>query len=305
MIRWKKLGQVFETSTYAQTPTPLVLDDRIRVYIAERDERGKAFISYVDVALDDPTKILGRSIGRVLPNGNPGTFDDEGQMPSFAMRAGATGVNLYYSGWNTRNTVPYHNATGIAASHDAGETFFRQYAGPILDRTHNEPYLAVTPCIYPGVEVMARMLYISGLRWEKIGTRFEPIYSIFLAYSSDGVQWGRRGVPIFKQLHELECFSRPWVIRDPAGGFHCWYSFRSAIDYRDGLRAYRIGYAHSNDGWIWERADWNAGIQIGEGSDFDNKMICYPAVAEARGRLFMFYNGNTFGRFGFGVAEAQ
>lgn len=303
-MNWKKLGLVFETSTYAQTPTPLVLDDRIRVYIAERDERGKSFMTYVDVARDDPTRILGRSPRRVLQNGAPGAFDDEGQMPSFAMRAGH-GVNLYYSGWNTRNTVPYHNATGVAASNDGGETFFRQYEGPILDRSPLEPHLAVTPCIYPGDGDMARMLYIAGLRWEYIASRWEPIYSIFQAYSTNGVQWLRRGVPIFKQLHERECFSRPWVVRDQAGGFHCWFSFRSAIDYRDGPGAYRIGYAHSKDGWIWERSDWNAGIKVGEGADFDNKMICYPAVAEVNGRLFMFYNGNTFGRFGFGVAEAQ
>ncbi len=296
-MKWRALGQVFKTDSYGQTPTPLVLDDRVRVYIAERDPRGNAFISYLDLDLENPTMLLGmhRPSAQVLSNGLPGTFDDEGQMPSFAMRNGEN-VNLYYSGWNTRNTVPYHNATGVAVSFDSGQTFERPFEGPILDRTPEEPYLAVTPSLCAG-----KTFYVSGIRWDMIDGRYEPIYVICSAESKDGVHWKRDGVPMIPQNHPQECFSRPWVINSGAL-WHMWYCYRSALDYRDGRGAYRIGYAISIDGRDWQRKDDEFELKR---SDWDATMQCYPAVFQASGRLWMLYNGNTFGRKGFGLAVAE
>lgn len=295
-MKWKKLGLVFGARTYAQTPTPLVLDDRIRVFIAERDEHNKAFISSVDLDLDDPRKVIDRQ-ERVLGNGKPGTFDDEGQMPSCTLRSGGM-VNLYYSGWNSRNTIPYHNATGVAISRDLGEKFERAFDGPILDRNFVEPYLAVTPCI-----VGSRMWYVSGRRWERINDRYEPIYVICAAESRDGWNWLRDGKAVIEQAHPLECFSRPWVVKG-AHDWHMWFCCRSAIDYRDGPGAYRLGYAKSADGVMWTRRDEEAGITVSD-VGWDSTMVAYPAVVQAKEKLLMFYNGNTFGRHGFGVAVAE
>src|SRR5258706_303183 len=94
--------------------------------------------------MNDPTKIIDDVRHRVLDNGKPGTFDDEGQMPSAVLGAGDN-LNLYYSGWNSRNTVPYHNAPGVGLSTGGGLTSNRAVAGPFLDRPRDEPYLAVRP----------------------------------------------------------------------------------------------------------------------------------------------------------------
>ena len=34
-------------------------------------------------------------------------------------------------------------------------------------------------------------------------------------------------------------------------------------------------------------------------------MICYPNIVEANNKVYMFYNGNGFGKSGFGVAELE
>ena len=36
--------------------------------------------------------------------------------------------------------------------------------------------------------------------------------------------------------------------------------------------------------------------------DWDQNMQCYPHISECDGRTFLLYNGNEFGRFGFGAA---
>ncbi len=75
-----------------------------------------------------------------------------------------------------------------------------------------------------------------------------------------------------------------------------WYSYRKG----DGTK-YRIGYAHSNDGLHWTRKDNEVGIDVSkEGWDFE--MICYPFVFDWKGNRYMLYNGNAYGKEGFGLA---
>jgi len=80
-----------------------------------------------------------------------------------------------------------------------------------------------------------------------------------------------------------------------------WYCYRSSHDYRDGAGAYRIGYAESVDGLDWIRMDDRHGLPVVEGG-WESTMTCYPFVTEVDSRLLMFYNGNGFGRTGFGYA---
>jgi hypothetical protein len=75
-----------------------------------------------------------------------------------------------------------------------------------------------------------------------------------------------------------------------------WYCYRG--DY------YRIGYAESDDGRHWTRLDEQAGIQVSE-SGWDAEAICYPSVFEAKGQRYMLYNGNRYGRSGFGIAVLE
>lgn len=307
---WRKLGQIFDprehrgwAGSHAQVPTVLVLDETLRIYYADRTPDGRSFPTFLDVDRHDPTRVVHLHREPVLGPGAPGTFDDEGVMPAYAM-VEAGQVWLYYSGWNRRLTVPYHNATGLAVSDDGGVSFRRAYEGPLLDRNPREPYLAVTPWVMrersAGADLW-RAWYISGLHWTQVDGRFEPVYVIKYAQSTDGVDWQRPDIQCVAQQHELEAFSHPTVLKRGAA-YHMWYCFRHSEDYRDGDGAYRIGYAHSRDGVHFERRDADAGISV-SAIGWDSSMICYPSVIEVDGRILMFYNGNGFGQTGIGVAE--
>lgn len=284
--------------THAQVPTPLVYTDFIRVYYADREPSGRSFTTYVDVDRNDPTRIVNYRKDRILDFGAPGTFDDDGVMPSFALRHEGQ-VWLYYSGWNRGVTVPYRNSVGIAVSDDDGTTFRRLFEGPVLERNRTEPYIAVTPTIVREGDLW-RMWYISGTHWVNVEGRFEPVYVIKYCYSYDGLDWIRPNHLCIQPRHETEAFSHPSVIKD-GDIYRMWYCYRNSHDYRDGAGAYRIGYAESPDGLSWTRLDDLHGLPVTE-IGWDSTMTCYPFVTEIDSRLLLFYNGNGFGRSGFGCA---
>ena len=51
-----------------------------------------------------------------------------------------------------------------------------------------------------------------------------------------------------------EAFSHPSVLKD-SDVYRMWYCFRDSEDYRDGRGSYRMGYATSRDGCVFERRD--------------------------------------------------
>ncbi len=286
---------------HMQVPTVLVKEDRLRVYYAARDATGKSFTAYIDLDINDFSRVIKHHYAPVLQESKPGTFDDEGIMPSDIIQH-QDELWLYYSGWNQRCTIPYHNATGLAISRDGGHSFERMYEGPILDRIATEPYLAVTPCVIKESNIW-RMWYVSGVKWVEIDQYFEPVYVIKYAESKDGIHWVRNGKVIIEQKYDLEAFSRPYVVKQE-GVYKMWYCFRSSYEYRDGQGSYRLGYAESPDGINWKRMDESSGIDVSNNpNDWDSKMIAYPFVTKVKGSLYLFYNGNGFGQSGFGYAK--
>ena len=303
-MAWKKLGRIFDPSkhpwiaSHAQVPTVLVLKDKIRVLYAARDEEGKSYPCFFDTEKKDPTKIIYTHKEAILTRGKPGTFDEDGVMPGFIFLENERTL-LYYSGWNAKISTPYHNSTGLAESFDDGFSFQRVYEGPVMDRTPTEPYLAVTPSILYE-NGMYKCWYISGIRWDWVETKYEPVYGIKYATSVDGITWNRHPELCIAQKHFQEAFSHPTVIRN-TNGYHMWYCFRDSTDYRGGKGSYRIGYADSEDGVNWNRKDEKAGITTSE-NGWDAEMICYPYVVTINNKRYMYYNGNHFGKTGIGLA---
>ena len=304
-MSWQRYGRVFipkpingQGGSHAQVPTTLVYEKCIRVFYADRNKDGKSYTTYVDLDRSDLTTVIYRHTRPILPFGDVGAFDDDGVMPSFALRQDGV-VWLYYSGWNRGVTVPYRNSVGIAVSYDDGTTFERLFKGPVLDRTPYEPHIAVTPTIVR-IDNIWRMWYISGLRWKLVNGRREPIYVIKNAHSEDGVNWMRPNKICIPQTSNDEAFSRPSVVKD-RDLYRMWFCARSSVDYCDGVGSYRIGYAESKDGDNWVRMDDKHGLPVSD-DPWEMKMTCYPFVQKIDGKIVMYYNGNGFGATGFGCA---
>jgi hypothetical protein len=118
-------------------------------------------------------------------------------------------------------------------------------------------------------------------------------YHIKYAESEDGINWYRDKVVAIDYANDGEyAISRPSVIHDHEC-WRMWYSYRG--------QSYRIGYAESADGIHWKRLDSQVGIDVST-TGWDSEMIEYPFVFDHKGQRYMFYNGNGYGKTGFGLA---
>lgn len=303
---WIKKGLVYNVKaehewdiSHAQVPVVDILSDRLRIYYSTRNKQGKSNVSYIEVDKENPQKILFKNESVLFSFGNIGAFDDSGIMPSSIINVGNKKY-LYYIGWTTRQTVPYQNAVGLAISDDGGKTFKKISEGPIISVNYIEPYFSGTAYVLKD-EGIFKMWYLSCIKWEVFNDKPEPIYNIKYAESPDGINWRQTGtVAINLEGNEGGIVSAS-VIK-VAGKYKMWYGKRNKENYRSDVKnSYRIGYAESLDGIIWKRMDNFSGIDISENS-WDSEMISYPNVIKNKEKLLMFYNGNGFGKTGFGLA---
>jgi predicted GH43/DUF377 family glycosyl hydrolase len=291
------------SQTHAQIPSPDVLPDgRIRIYYSTRDELNRSLTSFIEVDALEPKRILYVHDRPILDFGKLGCFDDCGVMPSCVVTRGGIKY-LYYCGWNTSTTVRYRNCIGLAVSEDGGVTFRRAFEGPILDRTRDEPHLVVTPHVIVEGGVW-RMWYCGGTEWKIVNGVAEPQYLIKYAESQDGINWRRENRVVIHYKDESEAIGRPVVVHEN-GVYKMWYSYRSIDGYRtDRDKSYHIGYAESKDNVVWQRKDDQAGLALSD-EGWDSEMAAYPYVVDCEGGRYMFYNGNGFGRSGFGYALVE
>ena len=315
-MKWRRLGLIFdfhqsdfagEFVGYAQSPQALVFEDRVRFYFATRPqaEDGKfvSVVQFVDMSKDFRI-VLGRSRGTVVPLGKLGTFDQHGIFPFCVFRNGDA-VWGYSNGWNRRKSVPVDTAIGLAFSHDEGRTFAKLGDGPVLGPSLHEPFLVCDPFVrvFNGV---FHMWYLYGTSWKSaaLGDPPERTYVIAHATSADGISWIRQNQPIITQTHPEECQALPTVIQ-LGKRYHMLFCHRHTFGFRTNPnRAYRLGYAWSDDLVHWQRDDSLCGLDVSTES-WDSDMVCYPNLFSCDGKTYLAYNGNNFGRDGFGLAELE
>ena len=316
-MKWLKLGKVFDPTEhilpnncrdFAQSPQALVMSDRVRVYFSTRetDSAGKylSHVAFVDFA-KDMHAILAVSTHTVISLGSLGCFDEHGIFPFNVLRDGNR-VLAYTTGWNRKVSVSVDTSVGLAISHDGGLTFDRVGTGPVMAASLHEPFL-IADAFVVVYEGMYHMWYIFGTKWERFVETGPPerVYKIAHAVSGDGLNWRRDGRQIVPdRLNVDECQALPTVFyRD--GRYHMYFCYRQPHGFRsESLNAYRIGYAYSDDMTVWKRDDSAAGIGVSE-DGWDSQMQCYPHIFPVDDKMYMLYNGNEFGRFGFGLAELE
>jgi hypothetical protein len=310
-MRWIKQGLIFAPdgryewmTSHAQLPVVDRIDgERLRIYFGTRDSHNRARPTFLEVSAADPCQVLYIHDQPVLSLGELGCFDDSGVIPAWIVNHAGLKY-LYYIGVNVGATVPYRNSIGLAVSSDGGLTFRREHTGPVADRIAAEPHLCASACVLVENRTW-KMWYTSGLKWELFDGKPEPFYNIRYAESEDGVNWQRPGrVSIDLASPEEGGISRPCVVPD-SDLYRMWFSCRGANGYRaNKAHSYRIGYAESRNGITWTRKDELAGIDVAE-QGWDAEMVAYAHVYKWRGRMHMIYNGNGFGRSGFGYAIAD
>jgi hypothetical protein len=317
MTTWRKLGRIFDPTQhhlpndcvqFAQSPQALVFDSFVRIYFSTRavDKTNGKYLSHVafvdfEKNLRDIIRVSDRA---VIGLGALGCFDEHGIFPMNVIRHNGL-VYGYTCGWSRRVSVSVDTAIGLAISHDDGLSFQRQGDGPVLAASMHEPCL-VGDGFVKVIEGVFHMWYIFGTGWKRYDAQSPPdrTYKIGHATSTDGVQWEKEEARqiITDVLGQDESQALPTVIQS-GDVHHMFFCYRQSYDFRSTKgRGYRIGHAQSTDLLNWTRDDANPLLDVTPG-DWDSDMLCYPHAFECDGKVFLLYNGNEFGRYGFGLAE--
>lgn len=308
-MKWKKHGLIFSPQEYgldyAKSPQVLVFDNAVRVYFCACKKDGLKLISYVcfvDFSKDFST--IRRISKQIISDGGLGCFDEHGIFP-FSPIEYNNKIWAYTSGWSRRVSVSVETGIGLAVSDDGGLNFTRVGPGPVLTSSLEEPFLVVDGFVRRFSDKF-HMWYIFGTDWRVFEGQAHPdrIYKIGHAVSDTGIVWERDGIQIISDVVMSESQALPCVtfFNDI---YHMFFCYRHSYDFRHNRdRSYRLGYAYSYDLKKWQRNDAQLNFSPPQ-TGWDSQMQCYPHVFEMEKKLYMLYNGNEFGKYGFGLAELE
>jgi hypothetical protein len=299
--RWRKIGRLYSADaherhpkllTHASNPLPLHLhDDVFRVFYSGRDNLNRSSVGAVDIDI----------VKAIVVNDHPEPFFVHGSEDSFFSHGVSIG-NTYcigdqrymlFMGWQVPLNGHWKGDIGRLKVDDSLH----------LSLDSELPFMAVDttdtlslsyPWVIQHSDLTYTMWYGSTVTWN--AGNGEMLHTINQAVSKDGHVWKRLGVALPFKLGYAQAFSRPTVLKSKDGGYDMWFSFRSGNG-----TAYRIGYATSIDGYSWNLYDGYRGIDVSD-SGWDSEMIEYPFVFDHQGQRYMLYNGNGYGRSGFGLA---
>jgi hypothetical protein len=279
-------------NSHAANPHPQHLDgDVYRIYFSPRDVRNRSSVGYIEVDINRPSSILDISREPLLGPGELGAFDDSGVSVGCLVEL-PEATYLYYLGWNLGVTVLWRNSIGLAIRDGVSTRFQRSSPAPVLDRSAVDPFTLTYPWVIREGQTW-RMWYGSHLTWGAGGK--EWIHVLKHAQSSDGRTWQPTGQIELPFASQNECaLTKPCVIKE-RDIYKMWFSA-----YHKG-GCYKVGYAESENGIHWQRLDDVYGLSP-SGTGFDSESVEYGTVFDHLGRRYMLYNGNEYGKTGFGLA---
>ena len=283
-LKWSK--------SHAMLPVSIKIKKNIfRIFFSSRNKNNQSNISFIDYDLVKK-KIVYENKNSCFQIGKLGCFDDNGVVASSIIKYNKM-LYLYYVGWKPQATTRYSLLTGLAISKNNGKTFKRWSQAPILKNSDKEPYQILTaPCVIKEKKLW-RMWYVSGCIWKNKNL---PKYDIKYAYSKDGKSWTQTSKICIKLKPNERAIARPSVFKIK-NKYYMIYCKENRI------KTYSFGLAYSSDGLNWKRNDKQFVFNKSNNNSWDGKMQCYPHVIKFKNNFYMFYNGNDYGKSGFGILE--
>jgi len=299
--RWRKLGLLYSPAasgrhpklmTHAANPLAVPLDGDIhRIFYSGRDEKNRSSVGAVDIDVVTG-EIVQEHYDPFFIHGPEGSFYADGVSIGNCYFADGQQYMLFM-GWQSPPGGHWRGDIGRLRVSSA-LTLALDRAEPFMGSSATDPISLSYPWVMPGERGGHVMWYGSTLAWD--AGNGEMLHVLHRASSEDGHRWERHGLAVPYELGTAQAFSRPTVARAADGGYAMWFSYRSG-----GGQSYRIGAAFSTDGMTWRLALGEAGIEV-SAQGWDSEMIEYPFVFDHKGQRYMLYNGNGFGRTGFGLA---
>jgi hypothetical protein len=303
-MRWRKLGQLYcpkpicpKLISHAANPLAVFLErDIYRVFFSGRDVENRSSIGFVDVDIAK-RQVVYIHDKSVFTHGPSNSFYSHGVSIGNCYEVDGRRYMLFM-GWQCPSGEHWRGEIGRLVL----EPDFSLRIGtaePFMSTDTTDPISLSYPWVIPVHNGGYHMWYGSTIIWD--AGNGEMLHVINHATSHDGHHWERRGLSIPYSLGTAQAFSRPSVIehQNDGGGYDMWFSYRSGSGEK-----YRIGYATSANRETWELRLDETGIDVST-SGWDSEMIAYPFVFDHKGQQYLLYNGNGYGKTGFGLAVLE
>lgn len=298
---WRKLGRLYVPAvegrhpkllSHAANPLPIHLDgDTYRVFYSGRDCDNRSSVGAVDIDIVQ-REIIKEHYQPFFEHGPKGSFFADGVSIGNCYVAGNMRYMLFM-GWQSPSDQHWRGDVGRLIVDD-NLTLRLDSEVPFMGVDATDALSLSYPWVHQCDDGEYAMWYGSTKTWD--AGNGEMIHVINSATSSDGHFWRRKGLAVPYVIGIAQAYSRPTVAKNSRNGFDMWFSYRSGNGEK-----YRIGFATTEASGGW-RLDLNAaGIDVSD-EGWDSEMIEYPFVFDHKGERYMLYNGNGYGRSGFGLA---
>ncbi len=299
--KWEKLGVLYCPSganrhpkllTHAANSLPVLIEgDLYRVFFSVRDANNRSSVGAVDIDIAK-RKVIREHSHPFFEHGPEGSFYADGVSIGNCYEVNSTQYMLFM-GWQTPKEGHWRGDIGrLIVKSDL--TLELASEMPFMGPDATDPISLSYPWVVKNAMGGYSMWYGSTRSWD--AGNGGMLSAINYASSVDGHIWNREGLAVPYELGRAQVFSRPTVVGNIETGYEMWFSYRSNIG-----KKYRIGYAFSKDEWEWELSLEAAGIDVSD-EGWDSEMIEYPFVFDHKGQRYMLYNGNGYGKTGFGLA---
>lgn len=296
-MRWTKLGRLYtptsrhpKLASHAANPVAIRLDgDVFRILYSGRDTENRSSVGMVDIDIRKQ-RVVHAPDEPLFVHGPPDSFYAAGVSVGCVYEASGQSYVLFM-GWQNPPGGHWRGDIGRLRLEAGALTLADD--GPLLGASPQDPISLSYPWVVPTREGFT-MWYGSTVAWD--AGNGEMLHVLNRATSLDGASWACEGQAVPYCLGEAQAFSRPSVRQRRSGEWDMWFSYRGAPG-----RTYRIGHAVSRDGRDWALDLAQAGVDVSE-AGWDSEMTEYPFVFAHAGQTYMLYNGNGYGRSGFGLA---
>ncbi|WP_454841323.1 hypothetical protein [Pseudomonas hormoni] len=300
---WEKLGLIYcprskgrhpKLLTHAANPLPLhIAGDVYRVFYCGRDDENRSSVGAVDVDIVR-REVVEEHYAPFFVHGRSGSFHADGvSIGNCYEVAGRT--YMTFMGWQSPTQGHWRGDIGCVEMRDL--TIVPDSEQFLMGMDPEDPISLAYPWVAPREQGGFEMWYPSVVSWE--AGNGEMLAVVKHATSTDGKRWSRHGAVVPYALGVAQAFSRPTVLQLEDGNLHMWFSYRAGTG-----QSYRIGHAISAMDGQWELELQSLSIDVSD-TGWDSEMVEYPFVFRHKDQIYMLYNGNGYGKTGFGLAVSR
>jgi hypothetical protein len=296
-IEFQRLGRIFDPQdfpikegvlSHAANPVVVKMDEfSYRIFFNSRDLNQRSSVYSVDINLNSQRIIPDTLKIQFLLEFSDSYFKDGISLGSYFELDGVDWIS--FMGWINPPSEHWYGTIGrfrLNSNFDLESI----EENPWFELDSDDPISLSYPTVYFSQSVM-HIWYGSTLTWD--GGNGEMVHILKEKISRDFRKFQNSNRFVEWKMGESQAFSRPSVVEVQD-------HFLLAYSVRGNKTKYRIGFGIIEDGSHIVR---QIAIYPTSTSTWESEMVEYPCLVSHKDSIFMFYNGNGYGKSGIGLAR--